>query len=169
MKGLRRTTLRARIIGCLMFAVMTVITASCAVPAFMATAEATGSYGAGAGAAAGVCIVLAGVFYCADALRRKYTTEMPVRRILAATERMMKGDFAVTLKPRHEWGKYDEFDLIAENVSRMAEELSRTETLRADFVCCPTSGSSTSASPSRAAHSVLPTLWTKRVWKPIST
>lgn len=134
MKGLRRTTLRARITGCLMFAVMTAITASCAVPAFMATAEATGSYGAGAGAAAGVCIVLAGVFYCADALRRKYTTEMPVRRILAATERMMKGDFAVTLKPRHEWGKYDEFDLIAENVSRMAEELSRTETLRADFV-----------------------------------
>lgn len=134
MKGLRRTTLRARITGCLMFAVMTAITASCTVPVFMATSEATGSYGAGVGAAAGACIVLAAVFYCTDTLRRRYTTEMPARRILAATERIMKGDFAVTLKPRHEWGKYDEFDLIAENVSRMAAELSRTEMLRADFV-----------------------------------
>lgn len=120
--------------GCVMFALMTGIVAVCTVTAYTAVTDAGGSTGAAIGAAAGMCAVLAVVFCVVDLVRRKITTEMPVRRILAATEQIMKGDFDVRIAPWHEWGKYDEFDLIAENIGRMAAELSHTEMLRADFI-----------------------------------
>lgn len=76
---------------------------------------------------AAVCAII-------DFFRRKYMVEQPVRAILEATARIAEGDFSVRTEPRHEWGHYDEFDVILENISKMAAELSATELLRSDFV-----------------------------------
>lgn len=135
MKGMRRRTPVSVLAGWLTFVLTAAAVAACAVPAYRAAyAGSGGNAWAAVGAAAGVCAVLGAVFYTIDFLRHRYMTEVPVRRILAATERMMRGDFDIKLEPLHEWGKYDEFDIIAENINRMAAELSQTETLRADFI-----------------------------------
>lgn len=133
MKSERRRTVMF-IVGCAMFAIMTGIVAVCTVSVYAAVIRAGGNTSAAVGAVAGMCVVLAAVFFVVDSVRRKYSVDMPVKRILAATELMMKGNFDINLTPLHEWGKYDEFDLIAENVSRVAAELSHTEMLRADFI-----------------------------------
>lgn len=69
-----------------------------------------------------------------DAVRRKVMVERPVKRILDATERITAGDFSVRIGTFHAWGKYDEYDVIAENLDKMAEELSKSEILRGDFI-----------------------------------
>lgn len=135
MNGLRRRTPASIFVGWLTFVLTAAAVAACAVPACHAAYTQSGGSGwAAFGAAAGICVVLGAVFYVVDFIRHRYMTEYPVRRILSATERIMRGDFAVRLEPLHEWGKYDEFDIIAENINRMAAELSQTETLRADFI-----------------------------------
>lgn len=69
-----------------------------------------------------------------DAVRRKYSVNSVVDRILAATDAIKRGNFDVRLTVRHAYKRYDEFDYIIENINRMAEELSRTEMLRGDFI-----------------------------------
>lgn len=69
-----------------------------------------------------------------DGIRRKYTVEEPVNRILNATQQFTRGDFAVRIKPLHGIDKLNEFDVIIENFNKMAEELSGVETLRSDFI-----------------------------------
>lgn len=58
----------------------------------------------------------------------------PAEVILRATDRIAGGDFKVNLPLRHPWGKYDDFDLIYQNLNTMAQELSKTEILRGDFI-----------------------------------
>lgn len=74
-----------------------------------------------------LCVIL-------DAIRRKYTVEQPVRQIVEATERITSGDLTVEIAPSHIWGKYDQYDIIKENINRMVKELSKTEVLRNDFI-----------------------------------
>lgn len=69
-----------------------------------------------------------------DAVRRKITVDRPVERILEATQRIAAGDFSVRLQISHSYRRYDEYDLIAENINRMAGELSRTEVVHNDFI-----------------------------------
>lgn len=69
-----------------------------------------------------------------DAVRRKITVDRPVERILEATQRIAAGDFSVRLQISHPYRRYDEYDLIAENINRMAGELSRTEVMHNDFI-----------------------------------
>lgn len=69
-----------------------------------------------------------------DAVRRKITVDRPVERILEATQRIAAGDFSVRLQISHSYRRYDEYDLIAENINRMAGELSRTEVMHNDFI-----------------------------------
>ena len=69
-----------------------------------------------------------------DGIRRKLTIEQPVKRILEATRRITAGDFTVRITPTHDLGRQNEFDIIGENISKMAEELSNVETLRTDFI-----------------------------------
>lgn len=69
-----------------------------------------------------------------DAVRRKITVNRPVERILEATQRIAAGDFSVRLQISHSYRRYDEYDLIAENINRMAGELSRTEVMHNDFI-----------------------------------
>ncbi len=69
-----------------------------------------------------------------DIIRTKLTVERPVKRIVSAAEKIMRGDFSVRIEKRHAPGLEDHFDEIAECFNRMAEELSGTETLRTDFI-----------------------------------
>lgn len=81
-----------------------------------------------------VLIVLSAALCAAGAAFRRACAEKPVKEILRATDKMARGDFNVNLKPRHIWGKYDEYDVICENINSMAAELSKSEILRTDFI-----------------------------------
>lgn len=58
----------------------------------------------------------------------------PVRRIINAAEKIMKGDFSVRVQPVLTPDDRDGFNIIIEYFNRMAEELSGLETLRTDFI-----------------------------------
>ena len=69
-----------------------------------------------------------------DWIRRKLTVERPTKKILLATERIAEGDFTTRLTITHEYGKYNQYDLIMENLNKMAVELEKNEVLKTDFV-----------------------------------
>lgn len=81
-----------------------------------------------------VCFGLTLFCTAIDALRRKLTDEGAYEQILDATERITKGDFTVRLIPRHSYGKYDDLDMVMDNLNKMAEELSKNELLKSDFI-----------------------------------
>ena len=60
--------------------------------------------------------------------------DRPVAKILNVTEHMARGEFDTDFTLAHEWGEYDVFDFILENLSLTAEELKRGEQRRSDFV-----------------------------------
>ncbi|UOQ48809.1 HAMP domain-containing histidine kinase [Gracilibacillus caseinilyticus] len=68
-----------------------------------------------------------------DSIRRKYTIEKPVRKILESVERISKGDFTIKIPSRH-MGKMDEFDEIGNEINKMTDELAKLETLKTDFI-----------------------------------
>ena len=67
-------------------------------------------------------------------LHKKLTLEAPTRRILDATSRIGKGDFSVRIRPFHKKHFKNEFDVIIEDLNKMAEELSGVETMKTDFI-----------------------------------
>lgn len=69
-----------------------------------------------------------------DVLRRKIMIDRPVSQILSATERIASGDFSVRLTTLHAYEKYDDYDLIMENLNAMAAELEKSELLKSDFI-----------------------------------
>lgn len=60
--------------------------------------------------------------------------EKPVEQILSATQKIATGDFNTKLNPLHPYNKYDEYDLIIENINKMAQELSKHEILKSEFI-----------------------------------
>ena len=69
-----------------------------------------------------------------DSLRRQWTVERPVKRILQATRELTQGDFSARITPVHTPERMNEFDAIIEDFNKMAAELSSMETLRTDFI-----------------------------------
>lgn len=82
----------------------------------------------------GSIIFLSSICTGIDILRRKIMVERPVMQILNATKRITSGDFSVKINVRHSIDRYDEYDLIIENLNKMVSELSKTELLRTDFI-----------------------------------
>lgn len=80
-----------------------------------------------------VILFLAGLGVLVDVIRRKLTYEHPLEQIRQATERIAKGDFSVrlNLESRINFGGYDE---IMQNLNVMAQELSKSEILKSDFI-----------------------------------
>lgn len=80
-------------------------------------------------------IVLLSMFFTIlDGIRRKYTVERPVERIISAAERIMRGEFSVRIKPFSGIYDADGFNTIIAYFNKMAGELSGIETLRTDFI-----------------------------------
>ena len=74
------------------------------------------------------------IFCVIDGVQRKLMIERPVKKILAATEELAKGNFKARAEDISVIPGRNEFDIIAENINKMAQELSGIETLRTDFV-----------------------------------
>ena len=81
-----------------------------------------------------IIFALSGLFTVIDLIRRKIMVNRPVSKILEATERIAAGDFSVRLYVTHTYEKYDEYDLIMENLNIMVAELEKSEILKTDFV-----------------------------------
>lgn len=81
-----------------------------------------------------VILILSALCTVVDIIRRKMMVDRPVSKILSATDQIAAGDFSVRLVPNHPYGKYDEFDVIMENLNTMATELGKSEILKTDFV-----------------------------------
>lgn len=74
------------------------------------------------------------IFTVVDIIRRKLTVERPVKSILMAAEKIVKGDFSVRVKPLNKFGIDENFNDIIACFNKMAEELGGVETLRTDFI-----------------------------------
>ena len=79
-------------------------------------------------------IVIATFFTVADIIRRKIMIDKPVKEILSATKKIAEGDFSVRILPKHSYDKYNEYDMIRENLNAMAMELKKNEVLKTDFI-----------------------------------
>lgn len=79
-------------------------------------------------------IILATFCTVFDWIRRKIMVDRPTKKILSATEKIAQGDFSTRLEITHEYGKYNEYDLIMENLNKMATELGQNEVLKTDFI-----------------------------------
>lgn len=70
-----------------------------------------------------------------DIIRRKYMVEKPVKQIVSACEKIMRGDLSVRIKPLQGFlNSTGDFNEIIEYFNKMAKELSGMETLRTDFI-----------------------------------
>lgn len=69
-----------------------------------------------------------------DYIRRKIMIERPTQKILDGTKRIANGDFSVKFDINKEYKKYDQYDLIMENLNVMASELQKNEVLKTDFI-----------------------------------
>lgn len=79
-------------------------------------------------------LALSLIFTVIDLVRRRLTVDRPVKRITEAAEKMTKGDFSVRIPVPKNAHAEALFGDIAECFNKMAEELSKTESLRSDFV-----------------------------------
>lgn len=79
-------------------------------------------------------LILSLLFALIDHLRRKYTVEKPVQRIVAGAEKIMAGDFSVRIRSQAIIAAQDPFHAIIDCFNRMAKELQSVETLRTDFI-----------------------------------
>lgn len=82
----------------------------------------------------GNVLLLTAIFTLIDGIRKKFTVERPVKRIIQAADRMIKGDFSVHIQPQNDFLINSSFNKIIICFNKMAEELSDVETLRTDFV-----------------------------------
>ena len=69
-----------------------------------------------------------------DYVRRKIMIEQPLNEILEVTKLMARGNFKVRLKTKHAYNDYDAYDMIKEDLNKMAKELSKSEMLKNDFI-----------------------------------
>ena len=82
----------------------------------------------------GVILVSAAICTVIDYLRRKIMIERPMNEILDATDMMTRGNFKIDLVPKHSYEYFDEYDILKENLNKMANELSKSEVLKNDFI-----------------------------------
>ena len=70
-----------------------------------------------------------------DGLRRRYLVERPIKEIVAAAEKIMRGDLTTRIpSTKGPLARYGDFRPVVEYFNKMAEELSGIETLRTDFI-----------------------------------
>lgn len=79
--------------------------------------------------------ILCSSLICAmiDFIRRKLTEEAPVKEILEATKKMSSGDFDIDLTIKHK-SQFNTYDCIKIDLNILAQELSKNEVLKTDFI-----------------------------------
>lgn len=82
----------------------------------------------------GVILALSMAFSVVDWFRRRIMVKKPTNRILEAAEKMASGDFSVRLDIAHSYERYDEYDLIMEDLNRLAAALGKSELMKKDFI-----------------------------------
>ncbi len=130
----RQGARNAWLLGAILFFVLIALIIQSAVMIFDYIDDRTQSNGLIALLMLAVILFLSAFCTVVDLFRRRLTVDRPVRKILSATEAIAKGDFSVRLQTAHPYGRYDEYDLIMENLNLMAAELSKTEVLKTDFI-----------------------------------
>lgn len=81
-----------------------------------------------------VILVLASVCSLIDMIRRYKMVENPTEQILDATQKITQGNFKIKLIPNHSYSKFDQYDIIMDNINTMAQELQKNEVLKSDFI-----------------------------------
>ncbi len=79
-------------------------------------------------------VILSLICTVVDALRRKFTVDRPVKKIVSAANKIAKGDYSVRIPKLNSINRADGLDEITECFNKMAEELSGVETLQTDFI-----------------------------------
>ncbi len=82
----------------------------------------------------GNAVFIAFLLWLADRLRKKYMVERPVKRISDGLRRITEGDLRERITPFADPLGANQYNVIIENINKMADELSSVETLRTDFV-----------------------------------
>lgn len=122
-------------LGYLIFCITIMVIITVAIAVFVAiNRESNGNQTVIALVMIAVVILLSATCTIFDYLRRKITIQNPVNKILDATERLAEGDFSIRLDTDHTYGKYNDYDLIMENVNVVARELGKSEILKSDFI-----------------------------------
>ena len=131
----RKISARSTILGCVFLTALIAAIVTVVMFVYIAVDEASGGNEAViAGVMFAVIVTLSVICTLIDFLRRKFTVDKTVNKILDATDKIAAGDFSVRLQPAHPLQRYDEYDYIMENLNKMATELSRTEVLHTDFI-----------------------------------
>ena len=82
-----------------------------------------------------VTIVMLSLCYTVgNIIRKKITVDKPVDEILNVTKKIAAGDFSARVETLHTYDKYNDYDLIMENVNAMAAALEKSETVNTDFI-----------------------------------
>lgn len=119
----------------LIFWMLAAFTVSCCMILFLSNAEVSETViRERAPLVFGNIFVLSAVFAVSDTVRRFYTVNRPVKKILDATKKIRQGDFNVRIPVKSQLSRRNEFDIIAEDLNAMTEELAGIETLRTDFI-----------------------------------
>ncbi len=82
----------------------------------------------------GNVVLISLLFTLIDTVRRKFTVDRPVKRIIGAAEKIVQGDFTVRIKPQNSLIADEKFNEIIRCFNQMAAELGSVETLRTDFI-----------------------------------
>ncbi len=69
-----------------------------------------------------------------DAMRRKLTVDKPVKQIVAAAEKIARGDYSVRIPRLSTINRTDGLNEIIDCYNKMAEELAGIESLQTDFI-----------------------------------
>ena len=80
----------------------------------------------------GNAILLSIVCAAVDMLRKRFTVERPVKKIIEGAQKVMDGDLSARIEPVR--GVDAGFNAIIDYFNRMVQELSGMETLRTDFI-----------------------------------
>ena len=119
-------------LACLAFFIMIAVTTTVCVLVYAAISEMQSWR---------IAVIMLIVVFClslvcvaVEYLRRRFIVERISDEISAAASLMAKGNFDIRLAPRHTYQKYDEYDRIMDNLNTLAEELSKMEMLRNDFI-----------------------------------
>lgn len=87
----------------------------------------------------GIAMVVLNIYlynYLLSKNKRKYAEQITKlsNEILEVTKLMTRGNFKVSLKTKHTYNDYDAYDMIKEDLNKMAKELSKSEMLKNDFI-----------------------------------